>query len=228
MRMTCSPPASLLLVHGAGSGPWVFGGWADSFPGVAVVAVDLQEGLDVAAASHDDYADRVVAAAASLTAPIALCGWSMGGLVVLQASPLMQPDRVVLLEASAPAEVQGFNPETEIGYGTFDPEQVYGEFPEGMPARPESSRARAERKRGISVPALPCRSLVVFGDDFREERGTALVHVYGSDRSTSLASTIGTSSATHRSAAPSPTGSGSEQCEPDRSFTVDGARTLPP
>jgi pimeloyl-ACP methyl ester carboxylesterase len=181
MRLAYSPPASLLLVHGAGSGPWVFGGWAESFPGIDVVAVDLQEGLDVAAASHDDYANSIVAAAASLPAPVALCGWSMGGLVVLQASLLMQPHSLVLLEASAPAEVQGFNPETEIGYGTFDPEKVYGEFPEGMPARPESSRARAERKRGISVPALPCRALVVFGDDFREERGTTLVHLYGSD-----------------------------------------------
>lgn len=50
-----------------------------------------------------------------------------------------------------------------------------------MRARPESSRARAERKRGISVPSLPCASLVVYGDDFREERGKAVARVYGSD-----------------------------------------------
>jgi dienelactone hydrolase len=159
----------------------VYEGWAESFPRIGVVAIDLQQSLDVAVASHDDYASNVVAAAASLPAPVALCGWSMGGLVVLQASLRMQPHSVILLEASAPAEVQGFNAETEVGDGTFDPEVVYGRFPEGMPARPESSRARAERKRGISVPSLPCPSLVVYGDDFREERGTALVSLYGSD-----------------------------------------------
>jgi len=32
--------------------------------------------------------------------------------------------------------------------GSFDPEVVYGPFPRGMRARPESSQARAERKRG--------------------------------------------------------------------------------
>jgi len=36
------PPASLLLVHGAGSGPWVYGQWPDSVPGLRVLAVDLQ------------------------------------------------------------------------------------------------------------------------------------------------------------------------------------------
>jgi pimeloyl-ACP methyl ester carboxylesterase len=178
---TLRPPKSLLLVHGAGSGPWVYDGWAGSFPGVHVLAVDLQDGLDVALASHGDYVRKVVEAAVAVPGPVALCGWSMGGLVVLQAARLMRPHSVVLLEASAPAEVQGCNPETEIVDGGFDPETVYGRFPEGMRARPESARARAERKRGISVPSLPCPSLVVYGDDFRDERGTALVRLYGSD-----------------------------------------------
>ena len=48
-----------MLVHGAGSGPEVFEGWAESFPGVTVAVVDLQEGLDVAHASHVDYAAPV-------------------------------------------------------------------------------------------------------------------------------------------------------------------------
>jgi len=39
------PPASLLLVHGAGSGPWVYEGWADEFASVPVLAVDLHEGV---------------------------------------------------------------------------------------------------------------------------------------------------------------------------------------
>lgn len=49
-----------------------------------------------------------------------------------------------------------------------------------MQPRLESSRARAERKRGISVPALPCPSLVVCGDEFREQRGRPIARLYGS------------------------------------------------
>ena len=175
------PPASLLLVHGAGSGPWVYDGWAESFAGVETVAVDLQDGLDVNTASHSDYARTVTAAAAQLRPPVALCGWSMGGLVVLQAAQHVVPHSVILLEASTPGEVQGFAPETEIADGVFDPEEVYDTFPAGMPARAESSRARAERKRGISIPGLPCRSLVVYGDSFPHDRGTLLAQLYASD-----------------------------------------------
>lgn len=176
-----APPASLVLVHGAGSGPSVFDGWAESFPGVEVEAVDLQAGLDVAATGHADYARAVRNAAAALPAPVSLCGWSMGGLVVLEAARRLLPHSAILLEASPPAEIQGFRPEVEIADGTFDPEVVYGRFPDGMRARSESSRARAERKRGISVPRLPCPSLVVYGDDFPDERGAAIARLYGSD-----------------------------------------------
>src|SRR5215210_6405961 len=73
--MTEGPPASLLLVHGAGSGPWVFDGWAGDFPGVHVYAVELQAGVDVASASMTDYAARVVEAARELQRPVAICGW---------------------------------------------------------------------------------------------------------------------------------------------------------
>jgi pimeloyl-ACP methyl ester carboxylesterase len=174
-------PRSLLLVHGAGSGPWVFSGWADAFPGIRTVAVDLHDALDIACASQDDYARAVVDACSEMPAPVALCGWSMGGLVVLQAASRIDLHSVVLLEASAPAEVQGFHPHTGIVGGTFDPEAVYGRFPAGMRARPESVRARAERKRGISVPGIRCPSLVVYGRDFPDERGTRLAGFYGSD-----------------------------------------------
>lgn len=170
-----------MLVHGAGSGPWVYGGWSDYFPGLTVVPVDLQDGIDVATASHGDYAQIVVEAATTLAGPVVLCGWSMGGLVVLQAAERVRPHSVVLLEPSPPAEVQGFSPDTEVADGAFDPEVVYGTFPPGMRARPESSRARAERKRGISIPTLPCRSLVIYGDAFREERGNSIARLYGSD-----------------------------------------------
>jgi hypothetical protein len=104
----------------------------------------------------------------------------MGGLVALEAAQVTRPCAVVLLEASPPAEVQGFA-ETELADGTFDPEEVYGAFPTGLQARPESVRARGERKRGISIPELPCPSLVVHGDDFPDERGRDLAAHYGSE-----------------------------------------------
>jgi pimeloyl-ACP methyl ester carboxylesterase len=176
-----SPPRSLVLVHGAGSGPWVFDGWVAAFPGIQVAAVDLQAGLDVASASMDDYADRVVAATEAAEQPVALCGWSMGGLVVLQAAVLVRPHSVVVIEPSPPAEIQGVEPGTGIELGTFDPEAVYGPFPAGMAARSESLPARAERKRGISVPSLRCRSLVISGSEFGEERGRCVAELYGSE-----------------------------------------------
>jgi len=180
---TTSDPAacSLLLVHGAGSGPWVYDDWPESFPSLRVAAVDLQEGVDVGSASMSDYVERVVAAARALPQPVALCGWSMGGLIVLQAAARARPHTVILIEASPPAEVQGFNPDVAAGAGTFDPEAAYGSFPEDAPARPESALARAERKRGISVPQLPCPSLVIYGDEFRDERGASIAQLYGSE-----------------------------------------------
>jgi pimeloyl-ACP methyl ester carboxylesterase len=168
------------LVHGAGSGPWVFDGWEGTFDGTVVVAVDLHEGLDIANATHAAYAENLRVAAAELKSPVALCGWSMGGLVALEAAEALEPHSVALLEPSPPGQVQGFDDAIDPRPGTFDPEEVYGAFPPGMRARPESSLARAERKRGISVPALDCPSLVLVGDDFRQERGAPVASLYGS------------------------------------------------
>lgn len=165
-----------MVVHGAGSGPWVFDRWTHQ--SVEVVAVDLQDGLDVAAASMADYAAVTARTCAAARPPVALCGWSMGGLVAMMAAHDSGAAALVVIEPSAPAEVQGTHdvPDTT---GTFDPEEVYGPFPPGIRARPESSRARADRKRGVSVPSLPGRSLVVYGDEFAEERGRALALQYG-------------------------------------------------
>jgi len=159
----------------------VFDGWDRAFPDVTIAAVDLQDGIDVATATHEDYAHAVVKAAWTVPSPVALCGWSMGGLAALQAAQRLDPQSVVLLESSPPGETQGFDGSIEPLSGTFDPEEAYGRFPPGMRSRPESVPARAERKRGISVPTLPCPSLVVSSDDFREERGAAVAALYGSD-----------------------------------------------
>lgn len=128
----------------------------------------------------NDYAQRVVAVALTMPKPVAICGWSMGGLVVLQAAERVRPHSVILLEPSAPAEVQGYNPNVPLVEGAFDPEVEYDTFPDGVRARPESLLARAERKRGISVVSLPCPSLVIASQDFPDERGRAVADLYGS------------------------------------------------
>jgi pimeloyl-ACP methyl ester carboxylesterase len=145
---------------------------------VTVVAPDLQEGLDPAHATMAGYADAIVRAAAGLFRPLALCGWSLGGLAAMMAAERVRPDRLVLLEPSAPAELQGTDPAVPLEHGLLDPEETYGAFPSGIAARPDSKLARAERKRGISVPSLRCPTLVVHGDSLPDERGAALAAHY--------------------------------------------------
>jgi pimeloyl-ACP methyl ester carboxylesterase len=123
------------------------------------------------------YAAAIERAAAELPHPRTVVAWSMGGLAALIARD--SADVLVLLEPSPPGEVQGFVPGLALAYGTFDPERVYGAFPPGIRARPESELARRERRRGISVPGLGCPALVVYGD--REERGGAIAERYGTD-----------------------------------------------
>lgn len=175
--MTCS----LLLVHGAGNGPWVFDRWNESFPGVTITAVDLQAGLDVAHASMSDYRRALVTASVELPRPLALCGWSMGGLVALISAAEIDPARIVLLEASPPSEVQGTEESIVPRVGVFDPEEAYGAFPDGMAKRPESQFARDERKRGLSIPILACPALVVCGDEYPDDRGERIARLYGAD-----------------------------------------------
>jgi len=168
-------------VHGAGSGPWIFEPWRCCFEGWRIELADLQAGLDVTKASMADYTGVVERATTRVPRPLVLCGWSLGGLVVLMAVARVRPDLVVLLEPSPPAEVQGSDPGLPLVFGTFDPEGAYGPFPEGVPPRPESAVARAERKRGISVPSLSCPSVVVYGHEFPEDRGRAVAALYGSE-----------------------------------------------
>lgn len=170
-----------VLVHGAGSGPWAFDGWAETFAGLQVDALDLQAGLAVEHASMWNYEAVVSCSAKLLPRPLVLVGWSMGGLVAMMAARRVRPAALVVLEPSPPAEVQGGDPAVEVRTGTFDPEVVYGRFPAGIATRPESALARAERKRGVSVSSLDCPALVVHGDSFGPERGEVLAGFYGAD-----------------------------------------------
>ena len=87
---------------------------------------------------------------------------------------------MILPEPSAPAEVQGYNPDVRLIDGAFDPEAEYGAFPDGIPARPEALLARAQPKRGISIESLSCPSLVIARSDFPDERGRLVADLYGS------------------------------------------------
>ena len=79
-----------------------------------------------------NYAAAVVRAADLLPRPVALCGWSMGGLAAMIAARQAGAERLVLLEPSPPAEAQGFDDSVPLQTGTFDPEEAYGRFPAGM------------------------------------------------------------------------------------------------
>lgn len=128
-----------------------------------------------------NYEAVAAADAALLARPLVLVGWSMGGLVAMMAARRVGPERLVLLEPSPPAEVQGSDEGVPLEEGVYDPEQVYGPFPPGVRSRPEAVLARAERKRGVSVPSLPCPTLVVYGDEFPDERGRRVAAVYGAE-----------------------------------------------
>jgi hypothetical protein len=104
------PAAAILLVHGAGSGPWVFRDWPESFGTIEVSAVDLQAGVVVDTASHSRlmpseswrqlarWPRPSVSAAGAWAASWCSRRPSACGHIAS-----------VLLEASPPAEVQGFD-----------------------------------------------------------------------------------------------------------------------
>jgi pimeloyl-ACP methyl ester carboxylesterase len=169
----------VVLVHGATSGPWVFDGWAEGWPGDDVRVPDLQEGLDVARATMSDYTERVLAAVGDR--PAVLCGWSMGGLVAMMAARRCRPTALVVIEPSVPAEIDGGDPDWPLETGTYDAASVYGPSVPGMRHRPESLLARCERKRGISVPTITCPLLVVAGRDYVATRGRPVAEHYGAD-----------------------------------------------
>ncbi len=170
-----------MLVHGAASGPWVFDAWGDTFSELELEAVDLHAGLNIAEASMSNYVKIAERAADWLPRPLGVCGWSMGGLVAMLAVNHARPDWLVLLEPSPPAEVQRVDRTVGPRSGTYAGESAYGTFPAGVRSRPESSLARAERKRGLSVAQLDCPTLVVYGHEFADERGRAVARYYGAE-----------------------------------------------
>jgi pimeloyl-ACP methyl ester carboxylesterase len=180
LRTPGSAARILVCLHGAGSCASVFDGWRASFPGWNVVAPDLQAGLELSTASMDDYVVAAVSAATLATpaSEVALCGWSMGGLVALMAAERIRPAALVVLEPSLPAEIGGVHAEVPLQRGTFDPMEVYGSWPGDPPTRLESNWALAERRRGISVPSVRCPLLVVASKTYRDKRGASVADFY--------------------------------------------------
>lgn len=151
------------------------------FEGWEGEAVDLQAGLNVAAASMLNYEAAVTGDAALRPRPLCLVGWSMGGLAAMMAARRAEPDALVVLEPSPPGEVQGFDGSVDVEEGTYDPADAYGAFPAGVRSRAESGLARSERKRGVSVSVLECPTLVVYGDERADDRGRSVAARYGAE-----------------------------------------------
>ncbi len=118
-----------------------------------------------------NYEAVVTGDALLMPRPLCVIGWSMGGLAAMMAAHRIEPDVLVLLEPSPPGDVQGFDESVELEEGTYDPADAYGAFPPGVRSRLESRLARSERKRGMSVPVPEGRTLVVYGDEYADERG---------------------------------------------------------
>lgn len=175
-----STPPRVVLVHGAASGPWVFDAWRPRWAGFDVRAPDLQDGGDLAVTTMDDYADKVVHAGWGPAdgSPVVLCGWSMGGLVAMMAALRGTPAALVVVEPSVPSQVGGNHPSVTLEPGTYGAD-VYGSVAAPNQTRRESLLARCERKRGISVPRLPCPTLVLAGRDYAAERSRPVAEHYG-------------------------------------------------
>ena len=211
---TASRPP-VLLVPGAANSAWIWAEWAPvlAAAGWPVYALALRghrggRPAEVARITMDDYRNDVALAAAHLSEPPVVIGWSMGGLVALMYAAT-RPDlrALVLLAPSPPLEIQGAGDDESVGRipDVFGPE-VYGIPRAGEPAKGrlaelteaetarlielmelESGAARRQRKRGISVPAerVRCPTLVITGArdrQFPPDEGARVAAYYGAEQ----------------------------------------------
>jgi pimeloyl-ACP methyl ester carboxylesterase len=183
------PP--IVLVHGAANSALVWTFWQRALAdrGYVSHAVDLRghgasAPADLSLATMRDYADDVRAAIETLSAPPALLGWSMGGLVAMICAAGGGVSACVTLAPSTPAAA--VDAARIIEAGEFDA-SYYGitsDDPDDQPAMPdldreerlvalaslgkESRYARGERAAGIIVPPLACPLLVVCSEADRQ------------------------------------------------------------
>ena len=163
---------SLLFVHGAANGAWVWDVWRRHLRpfGWDTNVLDLRGHgrslpVDFTTVTMEDYAadvDSVVTQIASARGrgPV-LIGWSMGGLVSLMCAASGQElAALVLLSPSPPLEVAGRATAADVrGMSTdaIGPE-AYGVFPEDLaasrPAMPDLTEAEARQVLAASAGAL--------------------------------------------------------------------------
>jgi pimeloyl-ACP methyl ester carboxylesterase len=172
-------PPSLLLVHGAANGAWVWDVWRRRLGelGRVVNVLDLRGHgrslpIDFRLVTMEDY----IADLGSVTSQIrqvegrhpVLGGWSMGGLVALMyAAAHPETPALLLFAPSQPVEVAGRPSAEEVRRtpsGPFGPE-LYGLFPEDLEAsRPalfdlddEEARSVLEHSKGAQESGLARR-----------------------------------------------------------------------
>ncbi len=184
---TASDRPPIVLVHGAANAAAVWTYWLRELAarGWPAYAPDLRghgasAPMDLSAVTMADYAADVAQVVRQLRDRPVLVGWSMGGLVAMMVAATGAARACVALAPSAPSETlypsvplrRGeFGPE-EYGITGDDPDDQQGPMPDldraerlialGSLGR-ESRLARDERKRGITIPSLPCPLLVVTG-----------------------------------------------------------------
>jgi pimeloyl-ACP methyl ester carboxylesterase len=145
---------SLLLVHGAANGAWVWDAWRRQLRALGWDAnvLDLQGHgrslpVDLSTVTMEDYAADLGSVAAQIAAskgrPPVVGGWSMGGLVaMMHAAQHPETPALLLFSPSPPLEVAGRGDPDEVRRtpaGVFGPE-VYGVYPDDPAASRETMR----------------------------------------------------------------------------------------
>lgn len=182
-------PAGLVLVHGAGGGPWEWEAWLPVFEaaGWHCRAVDLQgAGVDPEGLCFEDYLDRVRAVAAALSGdrPLALAGASLGGLLALAAAREVRAAALCLVNPVPPAGLPGSpasrgealpavirwsRDATRAGTRRSMPDADEATVTRAMERWRDESGAVLERVRGGVHCAVPgCPVLILYGTPDRE------------------------------------------------------------
>ncbi|MGH2585563.1 MAG: alpha/beta hydrolase [Dehalococcoidia bacterium] len=178
----------LLLVHGAANSAIVWTHWQRVFAvaGWASYALDLRghgasDPVDLSYTAMEDYLQDIRTVAATLPACPVVAGWSMGGLLAIQAAAAGVAHACLALAPSAPARKR--QPDVVLGSGVYDAAE-YGILSRDPAEQSrmadldleeralalaslgsESRRARAERTAGVVVETCPVPLLIVTGSE---------------------------------------------------------------